>query len=290
MPAAMVVGAIFHSFFGRFAFLSPYLIATMLFITFTRVKARELKLSRIHVGLLAFQILACVVVYLLLRPVNEVLAQGMMICAFAPAAMASVVIGGMLGANVTTMTTYTLISNMAVAFTAPVLFSVVGTNVGLPFFYSFWLVFRRLLLLVVLPFCLSFFCEKFVPKVHDYFHDNQQFAFYIWAVSLLILIGTTTNFILAQPRESYLIEAVLAASSLVLCLCQFGFGRWWGRRCGDRIAGGQSLGQKNTLLAILLAQTYLNPLSSVAPAAYVVWQNIVNSIQLARHKGQKEIN
>lgn len=290
MPAAMVVGGLFHNFFEQFSFLSPYLIATMLFITFTRVKARELRLSRIHVGLLAFQIVACVAVYLLLRPVNEVLAQGMMICAFAPAAMASVVIGGMLGANVTTMTTYTLLSNMTVAFTAPILFSVVGTNVDLPFFHSFWLVFRRLLLLVVLPFCLSFFCEKVLPKVHDYFHDNQQFAFYIWALSLLILIGTTTNFILAQPRESYLIEVVMAALSLVLCLCQFGFGRWWGRRCGDRIAGGQSLGQKNTLLAILLAQTYLNPLSSVAPAAYVVWQNIVNSIQLARHKEQKENN
>ena len=30
--------------------------------------------------------------------------------------------------------------------------------------------------------------------------------------------------------------------------------------------------------------TYLNPLSSVAPAAYVAWQNTINSWQLYRHQ------
>jgi len=40
------------------------------------------------------------------------------------------------------------------------------------------------------------------------------------------------------------------------------------------------LGQKNTILAIWMAHTYLNPLSSVAPGSYVLWQNIINSCQL----------
>ena len=48
----------------------------------------------------------------------------------------------------------------------------------------------------------------------------------------------------------------------------------------DRISGGQALGQKNTILAIWMAHTYLNPLSSVAPGSYVLWQNIINSYQL----------
>jgi BASS family bile acid:Na+ symporter len=37
-----------------------------------------------------------------------------------------------------------------------------------------------------------------------------------------------------------------------------------------------------------MAQTYLNPISSVAPAAYVLWQNCINSYQLWR-KGRKKI-
>ena len=47
-----------------------------------------------------------------------------------------------------------------------------------------------------------------------------------------------------------------------------------------RISGGQALGQKNTVLAIWMAYTYLNPLSSVGPGSYVLWQNIINSYQL----------
>ena len=75
---------------------------------------------------------------------------------------------------------------------------------------------------------------------------------------------------------------ILAVAALVICLVQFAFGRWWGGRFGDKVAGGQSLGQKNMALAIWLTQSFLNPLASVAPAAYVVWQNIVNSYQLWR--------
>ena len=42
----------------------------------------------------------------------------------------------------------------------------------------------------------------------------------------------------------------------------------------------EALGQKNTVLAIWMAYTYLNPLSSVGPGSYVLWQNIINSYQL----------
>lgn len=286
MPVAMVVGVCFHSFFGRLSFLSPYLIAAMLFVTFTRVSASKLKLRKIHAGQLGFQLLVSVASYYLLRAsgVSEVISQGVMICIFAPAAMASVVVGGMLGADVTTMTTFTLLSNMSVAVVAPLLFSVIGTNTAMPFAASFWLVFRRLLMLVVLPFVLTVVLEHALPKAHKYVQEHQQWSFYLWTASLTILMGSTANFILAQPKESFATEIILAVASAVICVCQFLIGRWWGGRCGDKVAGGQSLGQKNTLLAILLAQSYLNPLSSVAPAAYVVWQNLINSWQLSRKK------
>lgn len=286
MPVAMVVGALFHRTIGALDVLSPYLIAAMLFVTFTRVKAAELKIEVIHYGQLAIQFVGSVVLYLLLKwlGVNEIICQGALICVFIPTAMASVVVGGMLGANVTTMTTFTLLSNMLVALFAPVLFSFVGTHTDLPFLTSFWLVFRRLLLLVVLPFVAAQLLNRVAPKAYDYVREHQSWSFYLWIVSLTILMGSTTTFILAQPRESVGLEVTMAIVAGLLCVGQFALGRWWGRRCGDKVAGGQSVGQKNTLLAILLAQSYLNPLSSVAPAAYIVWQNVINSIQLSRKK------
>ena len=48
------------------------------------------------------------------------------------------------------------------------------------------------------------------------------------------------------------------------------------------MAGGQSLGQKNTVLAVWMAQSFLDPIASIAPTAYIVWQNFVNSYQIYR--------
>lgn len=284
MPVAMVVGALFHDSIGRLDVLSPYLIAAMLFVTFTRVKAAELKLEVIHYGQLAIQFVGSIGLYLLLRflGVNEIICQGALICVFIPTAMASVVVGGMLGANVTTMTTFTLLSNMLVALFAPVLFSFVGNHTELPFVTSFWIIFRRLLLLVVLPFVAAELLGRVAPKGRDYVKNHQSWSFYLWLASLTILMASTTTFILAQPSESVGLEITMAIMAGVLCVGQFVLGRWWGGRCGDKVAGGQSVGQKNTLLAILLAQSYLHPLSSVAPAAYIVWQNLINSWQLSR--------
>ena len=44
------------------------------------------------------------------------------------------------------------------------------------------------------------------------------------------------------------------------------------------------LGQKNTAIGIWMATTYLNPLASLFPALYSVWQNVFNSWQLWRYK------
>ena len=74
----------------------------------------------------------------------------------------------------------------------------------------------------------------------------------------------------------------LALGALIVCVLQFWIGRKVGRRYGDAVSGGQSLGQKNTLLAVWLALAYLNPIASIAPASYVAWQNIINSWQLMR--------
>ena len=72
----------------------------------------------------------------------------------------------------------------------------------------------------------------------------------------------------------------LALISLVVCCLQFYVGRKIGARFGDKVAGAQGLGQKNTILALWVSLTYLNPIISIAPAAYIAWQNIINSTQL----------
>ena len=282
MPMVMVVGALLCRPISALEawmhqMITPTLIFLMLFVTFCRVKPRQMKPSMLHVWLLLFQTVVCIGVYLALRPLNDIVAQGAMICVLAPVAMAAVVIGGMLGANVATMATYSLLCNMAVALLAPVILTFTGTGTC-----TFTQILARIAPLLVMPFAAAQFCRFVFPKAAQWVGDHSQISFYMWLASLLVIIGRTTAFIIDLHDASLSTELWLAFAALVICLVQFKVGRMLGRRYGDPAAGGQSLGQKNTVLAVWMAQSFLNPISSIAPTAYIVWQNFVNSYQIWR--------
>ena len=282
MPTAMVVGALLCRPISALEawthqMITPTLIFLMLFVTFCRVKPRQMKPSMLHVWLLLFQTVVCIGVYLALRPLNDIVAQGAMICVLAPVAMAAVVIGGMLGANVATMATYSLLCNMAVALLAPVILTFTGTGTC-----TFTQILARIAPLLVMPFAAAQFCRFVFPKAAQWVGNHSQISFYMWLASLLVIVGRTTAFIIDLHDASLSTELWLAFAALVICLVQFKVGRMLGRRYGDPAAGGQSLGQKNTVLAVWMAQSFLNPISSIAPTAYIVWQNFVNSYQIWR--------
>ena len=164
MPTAMVVGALLCRPISALEELSgqmitPTLIFLMLFVTFCRVKPSQMKPSMLHVWLLLVQTVACIGVFLLLRPLDLILAQGAMVCVLAPVAMAAVVIGGMLGANVATMATYSLLCNMVVALVAPVILSFTGTGAC-----SFTEILARIAPLLIMPFAAAQFLRFVLPK------------------------------------------------------------------------------------------------------------------------------
>ncbi|WP_300744483.1 transporter [uncultured Rikenella sp.] len=280
MPSGMLVGALLCRPIAALEqashqMITPALIFLMLFITFCRVKVGDMRWSGIHLRLLLFQLVVSISVYLLLLPLNGILAQGAMICVLAPVAMAAVVIGGMLGADITTMAAYSLLCNMAIALVAPVVLSLVGNGAC-----TFWGILARVAPLLILPFFTAQLCRWLLPRASRWIDDHSQISFYLWLLSLTIIIGRTTSYILDLGSEHLLLESGLALVALAVCLIQFKVGRMVGRRYGDPAAGGQSLGQKNTVLAVWMAQSFLDPISSIAPTAYIVWQNFVNSYQI----------
>ena len=99
-------------------------------------------------------------------------------------------------------------------------------------------------------------------------------------------MGRTTLFILTSNVEP-IIGIELALVALVLCIIQFKAGRFLGRYTGDVVATTQSVGQKNTIFAIWLSLNFLNPIASIAPTAYIVWQNLANSWQMWKHENKR---
>ena len=186
MPSAMVVGALFcrqvtalEAWSGQM--ITPTLIFLMLFVTFCRVKPRQMKPSMLHLWLLLIQAVACVGVYVALHPFDPVVAQGAMICVLAPVAMAAVVIAGMLGADVATMATYSLLCNMAVAVYAPVVISFTGTGVC-----SFTEILARIAPLLIMPFAAAQFCRFVFPKGVFFFFDKGSTEIYTLALVLIV--------------------------------------------------------------------------------------------------------
>lgn len=289
LPVAMAGGMVFHEYMDKVQFLAPYLIFLMLFITFCRIRPREIRITALSWSLLSVQVFGALAVYLVMLPVDETIAQGLFICVFCPTATAAPVITGMLGGSVPRLATYSIVSNVAVAILAPVLFSMMGEG-DVEFFAAFSYIGCNVVPLILLPLAAAWLLMAVAPKVHNAVATKQSVSFYIWAVSLFIVVGRAVSFVMAEPSGMIPEMVVIALGAGVVCCAQFWIGRRIGRRNGDKIAGAQGLGQKNTVLAVWMALTYLHPVASVGPAAYIAWQNTINSLQLYYKQREPKTN
>lgn len=298
LPVAMLIGTLGYFFFActpavapmkpfvheLIAWLTPLLIFAQLLLTFCRVEVRDLKPRSWHGWSLLFQLLSCLIVAggLLLYPWQEDyrgVLQGIMVCFICPTATAAAVITGKLGGSASSLTTYTLLSNLLAAAVVPLMFPLVEPHAGMDFLQSFWKILSKVFPLLLCPFLLACFFRTCLPRIHRWLLGFTDMAFYLWAVALAIVSGQTVRS-LVQSYAPLGVELCVALGGLLACCVQFYLGKRIGGRWADRISGGQALGQKNTVLAIWMAYTYLNPLSSVGPGSYVLWQNLFNSWQL----------
>ena len=291
LPVAMLGGAVFYKWIGHLTFLSPFLIFAMLTITYCRIEPRTFRIGRFQWALLAVQMAFAAAVLLAIMPFSHTVATGVFICVFVPTATAAPVITGMLGGSIAHVATYSLLCNLAVAVAGPVILAAIGEHPEMTFAESFHRICSSVLPLLTLPLITALVLRYSCRRVHDYLADNQSLSFYMWAVALFIVVGSSVSFIIRNFDPSHIGQiAALVAGSMIVCIAQFALGRKVGSRFADKVTGGQSLGQKNTVLAIWLALTYLNPIASVAPAAYVAWHNSVNSWQLIRHHRHARAN
>ena len=302
LPLAMLAGTLAYLMFAKLPFLAPvkplvngivsfitpWLIFAQLLLTFCKIDMRELKPKRWHLWLLMIQAFSCLIAasVLLLIPMGELnigIWQGMMVCLICPTATAAAVITSKLGGNAATLTTYTLFSNILGAVMVPLVFPLVEPHDGLTFWDAFWKILGKVFPLLLSPILVAWILKQYVKKVHRWLMEHSGMAFYIWAVALALVMGQTARSLINSDASAWLV----ALGGLFTCALQFALGKRIGSAYNDRLSAGQALGQKNTVLAIWMASTYLHPLATIAPGSYVLWQNIVNSYQLWK-KRKKE--
>lgn len=289
LPIAIVLGLLLHRYCTLFSFLVPYIIFAILLLTFTAVDIRKLKLTMLDGWLMLFQVTVSIGCYVLIKLLsgNNIVAEGVLIGVLCPVASSVAVISCLLGANRKTVTAYTIVGNLMVAIVAPIVFTLIGNHPERSLFASFLLMFGKIGSTLALPFFLALLLQTWFPKANAAIAKFNILGFYLWSFALLFTLGQTIDFIFLHGEGNWYNIAWLGGLSLLFCVIQFGCGRLIGRRYGNRIGGGQLLGQKNSAFGIWMANTFLSPLSAVFLAFYSVYQNIFNAWQMAQTKNKK---
>ena len=289
LPIAIVLGLLLHDYCAAFSVVVPYIIFTIILLTFTAVDITKLRFKPLFIWIILFQVVVSLGGYYLLRlfHVNEIIAEGVFIGVLCPVAASVAVVSTMLGADRNTVTSFSVIGNLVISVVAPIYFSFIGVNQDLPFFTSFLHILRRIGTVIGLPFFIALALQLCLPKANAFLSRYKGLAFYLWAVALFLTLGQTIHFIFLNGKGNWGSILWLGVSALLFCIIQFGLGKWIGSKYGDTIAGGQLLGQKNSAMGIWMANHYLNPLASVFLAFYSVFQNLFNSWQLW-YKGRKK--
>lgn len=287
LPIAIVLGLFFHEYIVVLEPALPYLIFVMLYFSFNSLDVRKMRFTMFDFWLLLFQLVVSTAMYFLIRPMNEVVAQGAFVTVLAPTAAAAMAVSLILGANISMMSTYLIACNLMVAVVAPLSFSLMGTGTEISFWSSFLTILGKVFPLLIAPFFLAVLTRWLLPKVNQAINRHKNMSFYLWSVSLTIVISRAIGLLMSQFEQHKSMFFWMVVVSVFLCFLQFFVGHIIGRRYGDRVAGGQALGQKNTVLAIWMAQSYLNPLCSIVPTLYVIWQNLYNSFQMMQKDKKK---
>ena len=290
LPIAIVLGLLLHEYCAAFSVVVPYIIFTILLLTFTAVDITKLRFKPLFVWVILFQVVVSLGMYFLLKSlkINGIIAEGILIGVLCPVAASVAVISTMLGADRNTVTSYTVIGNLLVSIVAPVYFSFIGVHQDMPFLESFLQILRRIGTVIGLPFFVAFALQLWWPKANKTLCRYKGLAFYFWAVALFLTLGQTIHFIFLNGKGNWGSILWLGVSALLFCVIQFGLGKWIGHKYGDTIAGGQLMGQKNSAMGIWMANHYLHPLASEYLAFYSVFQNVFNSWQIWYYEKKKK--
>lgn len=266
----------------------PMMVFSTLFSTYCRIDFHEMRPHRWHVGILLVQlVLVALNVWIIFQvgdnAEQKLLWESVLTCVIGPCATAAPVVTAKIGGNINTMTAYVVMSAFASALMIPATFPLLERGVSTGFWPVFFIILQKLALVLVLPLVLGWMMQHYAKRACAWIVSIPDLSFYLWSAQLAVTSGVTVrNIVHSEAALRTLL--MIATMSLILCFVLFLIGRSIGRHMGDEIDGGQASFQKNTALSIWVAYTYLNPVASVGAGCYVLWQNIVNSLELYEYR------
>ncbi|MEI6562377.1 MAG: hypothetical protein WCO68_09900 [Verrucomicrobiota bacterium] len=282
--AAMALGLAFPAAHA-FQYLIPYAIMAMLWLAFLDI--RPVGFRRQHAWLLAANWGVGLAAWAALLPFNRQLACAALLIGLTPTATASAVVTGMLGGRVEFVAASVLLTNATAGLLFPLALPfLLGSHSAMetaPFL-------KQTLYIVLGPLIVAQSLRISAPSWTRSLLRFRHFSFTLWLAVLFLVTSNAGHYLRAQWHVAGGMGQIALLALLAAVLCAVNFALGWKLGGADFAREtSQSLGQKNTILTIWIALTYVNPLVALGPTFYVLCHNTYNAWQLARHQPmQKE--
>lgn len=278
----MLLGGIIGDYAKGLTPLIPYIISAMLFMTFLSVRPQDITWKRSHLYLLGMHVIICLAGYVVTYPLGQELQNATLICLMMPAATAGPVMVQALGGQAGYTIGYVLLSHLVIVLVAPSVFPYLEQDIYIDFWLTAKSVFYQVFGLVVPAILLAWGIRYTYLKLALRLAKRSDINIGLWYLSLILLMA---HIVSTTHIEDVVRFVPSIAMGLICCLAQFGLGQMIGCKLKTNvIATRHALGHKNTTLGIWLASMYLSPETAISAASYVVWQNILISYLLARHR------
>ena len=275
---AMVLGLAFPAAHA-FQFLVPYAIMAMLWIAFLDI--RPIGFRREHLLVLALNWGVGIAAWSALMPFDRQLAFAALLIGLTPTATAAPVVTGMLGGRVDFVAGSVLLTNVTAGLLFPVVLPwLLGSDLTIqtaPFL-------KQTVCIILGPLVVAQVLRAAAPVWTQAILRFRHVSFYLWLAVLFLVSANASEFLRNQWQHGMHLGQVGQIALVAVILCAINF--WVGLKAGGKGIPrevSQSLGQKNTLLTIWIAMTYVNPMVALGPTFYILCHNSYNAWQLARH-------
>ncbi|MEK6553279.1 MAG: hypothetical protein AABZ54_07510 [Bacteroidota bacterium] len=270
---------VFFPYGHEYTFLIRYFLMLMLFFSFLDVKIDKKIIRKSHFVILGTVIFVSIIVYFLLKPFNQILAETAFVTAIAPTAIAAPVIISLKKEKVEFVTFSLLLNNVSIALLLPFLLPLLmnsGSDI------SVGKVLIPVITTLSIPFAAAQLIKFISPKIWQRLINWKDSSFYILVINIYIATSEASYYIRSELTNSLEIVFLIAAISASLCILFFTLGWFIGGQEFSSEAS-QSLGQKNNAFTIWISLTFINPLAVLGPVFYVFIQNIYISWELYKH-------
>ncbi|GLB50744.1 hypothetical protein Y10_31120 [Neptunitalea sp. Y10] len=248
----------------------------MLLLTFTGIRITYKNIGRTHIQAALIVVVLTFIHYGWVKLFFPELAMVGFILGAAPTAAAAAVVANMMKLNVSFVTVSTVFSNIVSVIFIPVMLPIFIKE---PLTTSPLFIVLQVFITLGIPLIIGQLITLYSPVLSNKITQYKPFSFVLFILNMFIASANCSHYIQNNATISIQTIITIAAITVVIGLINFKVGEWTAPKA-LKYESGLATGRKNTMFALWICLTYINPMIGLAPVFYIVFHNVYNSAQL----------